>query len=164
MSEHMTEALSPVEEALLTMQAATDALTLARLRLDKRMRDAFPEEQAAVAHGEMLELAARNDLITAVGAYGPLYAGRSKVGYASYTSRKSRQYAEPAQWRQVLEGAGLKAYLPVIITEAVNAKAVEELCEASGQFHQVVEHLITVKLSGPTLRWGVNREKVKERP
>ena len=158
----MTEALSPVEEALLTMQAATDALTLARLRLAERMRDAFPEEQAAVAHGEMLELAARNDLIAAVGAYGPLYAGESKVGYASYTSRKSRQYAEPAQWRQVLEGAKLQAFLAGILTETVNAKAVEELCQASGQFHQVVERLITVQLSKPVLSWGVNREK--ERP
>lgn len=151
--------MNPVEEALLQLDAATQASDLARLRLDEKIRDAFPEEQAALAHAQHLVSKHTEDLQEAIGAYGALRAGESKVGFASFSPRSTRRYAEPAAWRSALEKAGLGAYLPAVLTEAVNTKAVEELCAKSGQFHQAVEPLIIEKLSAPVLQWRVYRAK-----
>ena len=150
--------MNPVEVALVAFRDALDAAALARLRLEEKVRDAFPAERAMVAHSEALLPAAKNELAAAIGANGPLRAEDSQVGFASFTSAERHQYAEPAAWRQVLTTAGLQAYLPGIIIESVNGRAVDELCKTSGAFHLAVEKLITTKLSAPVLRYGFKKE------
>ena len=64
--------MNPVEVALVAFRDALDAEALARLRLEEKVRDAFPAERAMVAHGKALLQAAKNELAAAIGANGPL--------------------------------------------------------------------------------------------